>query len=304
MNGTSGKTDLKKKMTERLLLLDGAMGTQLIARGISGCMDYASISSAEIVYQIHLSYLQAGSDCIISNTFGANKIALRRHKLDDKVVEINKASVSIAQRAAGDTKYVLGDIGPTGDFLEPIGTLKPADVRAVYREQASVLFEAGVDGFVIETMTAIDEIAAAIEGVKSVSGGLPVFASMSFDRTASGFKTSMGVDVWAAVSTMVSLGVDAIGFNCGSIPLGDLATIGKEFVAAANGIGDNTVVFAEPNAGQPQLVKGKVVYTVLPDDFAAIMNEVYNTGVHILGGCCGTAPEHIKAISDLLRRPK
>lgn len=297
---------LKERMQEDLFLLDGAMGTQLMARGIKvgKCIDYMNIDSAEIVYEIHKAYLDAGSNAVITNTFGANRYVLTRYKLADKISEINKKGAEIACKAAGENKYVLGDIGPSGEFIEPIGNIKRDELKAVYLEQVQALMSGGVDGFIIETMSAVDELTAVVEAVRSACDDLPVLASMAFDKTKDAFRTSMGADVSTAVSAMIDAGVDAVGFNCGTVSLGDYKELAREYVAVAKALKDDIAVYAEPNAGEPELESGRSVYRVLPEDFAAAVAEIYSEGIKIIGGCCGTGPEHIKAIRELLKRPK
>jgi 5-methyltetrahydrofolate--homocysteine methyltransferase len=298
------KISLKKRIRQGTFLLDGAMGTQLIARGIelSRCCDYLNIEQPDTIFEIHQSYFQAGSDAVLTNTFGANKFALARHGLGDKVKEINTAAAKIARRAAGKEKYVLGDIGPSGDFLKPLGKLEPEELKKAFIEQAKVLSAGGVDGFIIETETALDELTITIEAVKSVCGKLPVFASMAFDKVADGFRTMMGVDVKSAVTKMVSLGVDAVGFNCGTVSLDEYVELAGKFVSAVETIDANVLVYAEPNAGKPQLVDGRAVYKVTPEDFAATAEKIHSLGVNIIGGCCGTGPEHIKAMAEKVKR--
>ena len=298
------RLSLKERMNEALLLLDGAMGTQLFARGIEAgtCNDYLNIESPDIILDIHRAYLEAGSDAVLTNTFGASKYALGRHGLADEVARINTAGAEIARRAAGEEKYVLGDIGPSGDFLEPLGNLKPEELKDAFAEQAKGLLAGGVDGFIIETMTALDEIAIAIEAAKSVIGGLPLFASMSFDKAGDDFKTMMGVDVEAAVSKIVSLGVDAVGFNCGTLELDEYVELAKNYVSAVRALNQDVHVFAEPNAGRPELVDGEAVYKVSPEDFAAAAEKIHSAGVTIIGGCCGTGPGHIEVLADRLKK--
>ncbi len=296
-------TALIKKIKQGLLFLDGAMGTQLIARGIEvgTCNDYLNIESPDIVSDIHQAYLQAGSDAILTNTFGANKYALARHGLAGEAAKINQAGAQLARRAAGQQKYVLGDIGPSGDFLEPLGPIKPDEFRDALGQQAEALLAGGVDGFILETMTALDEVTIAIEAVKSVSGNLPVLASMSFDRVGDGFRTMMGVDVEAAVSKIVALDVEAVGFNCGTASLDEYVGLAQEFVSAVRALSDDVAVCAEPNAGKPELVEGQAVYKVLPEDFAEAAQKIYSAGVNIIGGCCGTSPEHIGALAKRIK---
>ena len=295
---------LREKITQGLLLLDGGMGTELIARGIEigTCNDYLNIDSPDIISDIHRTYLQAGSDAVITNTFGANTYALARHGLAEEAAKINQAGARIARQAAGKEKYVLGDIGPSGDFLEPLGTRKPDELREAFVEQAEALLSGGVDGFIIETMTALDEMTVAIEAVKSMSGDLPVLASMSFDRAGDNFRTMMGVDVEAAVSKIVTLDVDALGFNCGTASLDEYVELAEQLVSTTRRFKDDLAVSAEPNAGKPELIEGQAVYRVSPDDFAAAAETIHSAGVNILGGCCGTTPAHIQAMAQRLNK--
>lgn len=298
------RMSLKERISEGLFLLDGAMGTQLIGRGVKAgvCSDYLNIESPDIIFEIHQAYFRAGSDAVLTNTFGANKFALGRHSLSDKVKEINTAAAKIARRAAGKEKYVLGDIGPSGDFLQPLGNLEAEELKDAFAEQAEALLAGGVDGFIIETETALDEMTIAVEAVKSVSRDLPVFVSFAFDRVADGFRTMMGVDVKSAVTEMVSLGVDAVGFNCGTVSLDEYVELARKFVSEIMALKKSRVViFAEPNAGKPELVDGKTVYKVSPEDFAAAAEKIYSAGVNIIGGCCGTGPEHIEAVAKKLK---
>jgi len=306
-----GRVSLKDRLKQGLFLLDGAMGTELIARGIEPgtCNDYLNVESPDIVFDIHCAYLRAGSDAVLTNTFGANKYALARHGLAENVEKINKAGAQIARRAAGEQKYVLGDIGPSGNFLQPLGDLQPKQLRAAYAEQAKGLLAGGVDGFIIETMTALDEAEIAIEAIRSVSQ-LAVLVSFSFDHTGRDFKTMMGVDVESAISKAVSLEVDAVGFNCGTASLDAYIKLAHRYVSATEALEKQRVtshesriaIFAEPNAGKPELTDNKPVYKVSPDDFAAAAEKIHSAGVSIIGGCCGTGPKHIAAVSKKLRK--
>ena len=295
---------LIERIKQGVFLLDGAMGTQLIARGVGVCTcnDYLNISSPGLVSDVHRAYLQAGSDAVITNTFGANKYTLARHGLVKEVVRINEVGAQIARQAATEQKYVLGDIGPSGDFLEPLGTLKADELRDAFARQAEALLAGGVDGLLIETMTALDEVTIAVEAAKSVGGGLPVLASMSFDKASDSFKTMMGVGVQAAAAKLVSLGVDAIGFNCGTASLDEYVELAENLVSAVRDSSDEVIVFAEPNAGRPQLVEDKAVYKVSPDEFAAAAEKIHSTGVSMIGGCCGTSPAHIEAVAKRIRK--
>ncbi len=294
---------LRERIERGVFLLDGAMGTQLLARGVEvgTCTDYLNVQSPEVVCEVHRAYLDAGSDAVLTNTFGANRYALGRHGLGGEVAAINRAGAKVARRAAGEERYVLGDIGPSGDFLEPLGTLKADELKRAFAEQAKALMAGGVDGLIVETMTALDEVRISIEAAKSAAGNLPVFASMSFDKVGDGFKTMMGVDVESAVAGMLAAGADAVGFNCGTAALDEYVELAEKLVAAAKSASDEVLVFAEPNAGKPELVDGKAVYRVSPEEFAAAAKKIHAAGITIIGGCCGTTPEHIKMVAAQMK---
>ncbi|MHC4487684.1 MAG: homocysteine S-methyltransferase family protein [Planctomycetota bacterium] len=297
------RISLNQRIKEGLFLLDGAMGTQLFAHGVEvgTCNDCLNIESPDTICDIHRSYFEAGSDAVLTNTFGANKYALARHGFAQEAVRINTTGAQIARRAAGQERYVSGDIGPSGDFLQPLGSIKPEELKVAITEQAQALLTGGVDGFIIQTMTALDEMTIAIEAAKSVRGDLPVFASMAFDKTGDSFRTMMGVDVESAVSKIVSLGVDAVGFNCGTLSLDEYVELAEKFVSVVKALSDDVAIYAEPNAGKPELVEGRAVYKVSPEDFAAAAEKIHSADVNIIGGCCGTGPEHIKAVAKKLK---
>ena len=297
------RVNLRERISEGVFLLDGAMGTQLMAHGVEVglCSDYLNIKSPDLIVGIHQKYLASGSDAVITNTFGANKYALGRHGYADKVKQINKAGAQIARKAAGEEKYVLGNIGPTGDFLQPLGSLKPEDLKAAFTEQAEGLVAGGVDGFIIETMTDIDEATIAIEAVKS-SSKLPVFASMAFDKAGEEFRTMMGVDAKRWISQIAPLGVDAVGFNCGRMSLDDYVALADKYISTLNSLRQNIAIFAEPNAGLPELIDGQTVYKVSGEEFAAAAEKIHLAGINIIGGCCGTTPAHIEAVAGKLKK--
>ncbi|MGB8226309.1 MAG: homocysteine S-methyltransferase family protein [Sedimentisphaerales bacterium] len=329
------KKSLKQKLAEGLLFLDGAMGTQLMARGIESgkCNEMLNIESPQIILDIHRSYIQAGSDAVYTNTFGANEITLARHGLADKVQQINKAAVEIARKAAGSTprlgsgqagspqagndKYIIGDIGPSGDFLKPLGTLEPDVLKNAYARQAKALCDGGVDGFIIETFMALDEAKVAAQAVKSVCS-LPVFATLAFDAvgsahsTSSGqagspqagsdFRTMMGVSVETVVSEFSSLGVDAIGFNCGTLKMEQYFALTEKFAKLL--AGKKIALLAKPNGGKPELIDGRAVYKLSDRDFADWLEKIHNAGAALIGGCCGTTPAHIKAMCEKVKSQK
>jgi len=288
------------KLSEGLLFLDGAMGTQLMAKGIEPgkCNEYLNVESPKIILDIHRSYFQAGSDAVLTNTFGANEITLARHNLADKVEQINRAAVKIARQAAGRDKYVIGDIGPCGDFLKPLGILEPERLKDAFAKQAKALCDGGVDGFIIETMTAVDEAKVAVEAVKSVCP-LAVFVSFAFDAAGSDFRTMMGASVETIVSEFSTLGVKAIGFNCGTLKMEQYSLLAERFVKLL--AGKNILLLAEPNAGKPELIGDRAVYKIGDEEFAEWLARIHKAGAAIIGGCCGTGPEHIKAMVQKIK---
>ena len=297
------RTNLKQRLQAGVFILDGGMGTQLMARKIqaSKCNDYLGIEAPDIIQAIHSDYIRAGSDAVITNSFGAGQIGLAKYGLADQCREINRAAALNARAAAGEDNYVLGDIGPCGELLEPLGSLTLERLRDSIAEAVHGLVAGGVDGFIIETMTALDEISAAIEVVKTVAPDKPVFASMSFDYSPAGARTMMGVDVQAAVTGLVALDVDAVGFNCGSASLDEYIDLAGAYIAAVEGTGRDCVIFAEPNAGKPELVDAQAVYKVGGEEFARAIEKMHALGIRVFGGCCGTGPEHIRAVASLLK---
>lgn len=301
------KKSLKQKLSEGLLFLDGAMGTQLMAKGIESgkCNEMLNVESPQIILDIHRSYIQAGSDAVYTNTFGANEITLARHGLADKVEQINAAAVKIAKQAAGKDKYVIGDIGPSGDFLKPLGSLEPQILKNAYAKQAKALYDGGVDGFIIETFMALDEAKVAAEAVKSVCS-LPVFATLAFDAAGNDFRTMMGASVEMAVSEFSALGVDAIGFNCGTLKMEQYLQLAQKFAkllsdVAVPATAKHIALLAKPNGGKPELVDGRAVYKLSDKDFADWLEKIHKAGAVLIGGCCGTTPGHIKAMCEKVK---
>ena len=285
--------DFLKKLKTEVLVCDGAMGTMLQENGLSQgeCPEMWNITHKKVVQSIHREYLDAGCNILITNTFGGNLFKLRKMGLEDNVHEANIAGAHLAKDVAGDKAYVLGDIGPTGEFMEPLGELKYEDFYNVFKEQALALRSGGVDGIIIETMSALEEIRAAVLAVKE-NTDLPVVAAMTFQITDSGFRTMMGVDVKKAVTEIKDMGCDVIGSNCGC-GIREMVRVIKEMRRCG---GTDGYLIAEPNAGMPRLVDGKTVFDESPQDMAAFVPELLKEGVKIIGGCCGTTPSHIREI--------
>ena len=291
------------RLKQGVFLLDGGMGSQLIARHVqaSRCNEYLSLEAPQVIKAIHADYVQAGSDAVITNTFGGNAISLGKHGLADQCVELCAMGARNAREAAGEDHYVLGDIGPCGELLAPLGTGKPDQIQEAFAQGARGLVQGGVDGFIIETMTSLEEVTVAVEAVKSVSSDLPVMTSMAFDFKSVGPRTMMGVDVPTAVRTLSNLGVTAVGFNCGTATMDQYVELAYAFVEANNALDTPCLVFAEPNAGMPELDGEDVVYNVTGEDYASSVLKMAALGIHIFGGCCGTGPEHIGAIAARLK---
>jgi 5-methyltetrahydrofolate--homocysteine methyltransferase len=300
------KKSLKQKISDGLLFLDGAMGTQLMARGIEAgrCNEMLNIESPNLILDIHRDYFNTGIDAVYTNTFGANEITLARHNLADKAEQINLAAVEIARKAAGSERYVIGDIGPCGEFLKPLGTLKPARLKGVYAKQAKALCDGGVDGFIVETFMAVDEAKVAAQAVKSVCN-LPVFVSLAFDAAGADFRTMMGASVEMAVNEFSALGVDALGFNCGTLKMEQYLQLAEKFAKLLSNVAvpatAKPVLLAKPNGGKPELVDGKAVYKLSDKDFGDWLEKIHKAGAVLIGGCCGTTPNHIKAMTTKIK---
>lgn len=291
---------LKERLSQGVFFVDGAMGTQLIEAGAPAgcCNDYLNVESPDTVKAVHQKYLDAGVDAIITNTFGGNGLVLKRHGYGDNVYMINLAAAKLARSTAGEDRYVLGDIGPCGDFLEPLGMVNPDDLKAAFAEQANGLLEGGVDGFIIETMTAIEEIKVAIEAVQSVSDK-PIFVSLAYDPAGGAARTMMGVSPQQAAEMLTPLGITALGFNCGTLDMDGYVKLTQDYAQALEGTG--VLLLAEPNAGRPELEGGRAVYRLSPVDYAEALAKIHAVGAMILGGCCGTTPEHIGQAVKVIR---
>jgi 5-methyltetrahydrofolate--homocysteine methyltransferase len=287
---------LQEIVRERRLVCDGAMGTQLMLAGLEagGCGEYWNLSHPDRVRQVQQRYVEAGADCLITNTFGGSRIMLRRHGHEEEVRQINQAGVRIAREAFGDREgYVLGDIGPLGAILEPYGDLPVEEARAAYGEQASALVDAGAEAIIIETQTSLEELGAAIEAAKA-AGAPCVIASLAYDLSAdmTFYVTMMGVLPDQAAKFVEEKGADIVALNCGT---------GMDMKGAAKVIqlyreNCSLPTMAQPNAGLPVLEGGKAVYKQLPADMALGVPDVLNAGIGIVGSCCGSTPAHTQAI--------
>jgi 5-methyltetrahydrofolate--homocysteine methyltransferase len=277
---------------ERTLLGDGAMGTQLMIAGLAqgNCGEEWNLTHPERVLAIQRRYVEAGSDCLLTNTFGGSRIMLNRHGNADKVVEVNQAGVAIARQAGA--RFVIGDIGPFGGLMEPYGDFTEQQVREAFNEQAKALVDAGADAIIIETQTSLEELGLGIEAAR-LAGAPCVIGSMAYDVTLDGstFRTMMGVDPEHAAEFMEERGADIAALNCGTgMDMGRALTARQRYRAATG-----LPVMVQPNAGQPKLIDMKVVYDETPEQMVAGVVPLLEAGVNILGACCGSTPDHIRA---------
>jgi 5-methyltetrahydrofolate--homocysteine methyltransferase len=282
----------------RTLVADGAMGTELQRAGlpIGEPGERWTLEHPDRIQAIHDAYVAAGSDATITCSFGANPWVLGRYGLVDRLEDINRAAVAIARRAAGPGRFVLGDIGPCGGFLEPLGDVNADALQAAFLRQALALIDAGADGIIIETMSAIEEAVIAV-GSARAAGAPFVIASLAFDRLPNGrVRTMMGVSPEQAATRLAQAGADVVGANCGTkLAVEDFAGIVTAFRGATS-----LPIMIQPNAGQPDLVDGRAVYRLSPADYATAMRAVIDAGAAVVGGCCGTTPAHIAAVSQLV----
>ncbi|HEX5241698.1 MAG TPA: homocysteine S-methyltransferase family protein [Tepidisphaeraceae bacterium] len=294
------KKPLLQALKERPLLGDGAMGTQLMLAGLEqgSCGEEWNLTHPDRVLAIQRRYAEAGSDCILTNTFGASRIMLNRHGNADKVVEINKTAVEITRQAFGDREgYVIGDIGPFGGLMEPYGDFTEGQVREAFDEQAQALVDGGADAIIIETQTSLEELGLAISAAKKARAAC-VIGSMAYDVTLDGstFRTMMGIDPERAAEFMAEHGADIVALNCGTRMDMDRAKEAIERYKAVTAL----PLMAQPNAGQPTLVNMKVVYDQTPAQMADGVVPMLESGVNILGACCGSTPEHICAFRQTI----
>jgi 5-methyltetrahydrofolate--homocysteine methyltransferase len=293
-------TPLLEAIAARPLIGDGAMGTQLMLAGLEqgGCGEAWNLAHPERVLAIQQRYADAGSDCILTNTFGGSRIMLTRHGHGGDVVAINRAGVAIARQAFGGRPgYVIGDIGPFGGLMEPYGEFSEAEVRAAFAEQARALVDAGADAIIIETQTALEELRLGIEAARE-AGATCVIGSMAYDVTLDGstFRTMMGVDPERAAAFMEERGAHVIALNCGTRM--DM-TRARDAVARYRQVSELPIM-VQPNAGQPKLVEMKVVYDETPEQMAPGVVPLVEAGARIVGACCGSTPDHIHAFRQAL----
>jgi len=284
--------ELAKKRT---VIFDGAMGTMLMAAGLKAgeTPELWNIEKPSLVTEIHRKYYEAGSDVVHTNTFGGNAIKLADRGLSDRMEAINVEAAKLAREACPAGKFVAGDVGPTGKLLKPLGDLVIEEAEEAFFRQAQALLKGGVDLISIETMFSLEEALAGLRAAKRL-GEAPVIAALTFNRTKKGFFTMMGEGVNQAVSAFEGAGADVIATNC-SLGSRDMIDLTKELRAATR-----KPILVQPNAGKPLTQKGVTSYLQTPVEFAQDGKEIRNSGADMIGGCCGTSPEFIRALVQTL----
>ncbi len=287
---------MKKPYLDRIkdspLVFDGAMGTMLYTKGITlnRCFEELNLSSPDIIAEIHREFIAAGAEAIETNSFGANRMKLATHGIEDKTVEINKAAVRIARKAAGADTFIAGSVGPLGAYIEPFGRISVAEAADAFREQIAALVSEGVDCILLETFKNIDELLLAARVCREIDPKVPVQAQFTLGEGLTG-ELDKTASLWASMLEK-SDDVDIVGFNC-SIGPADLLDV---LIAIRDKV--DKPISVMPNAGYPKEVDGRLIYLSSPEYFAAFSRRFIDSGASVVGGCCGTTPEHIREISQ------
>ena len=286
----------EQALKSKVLVSDGAMGTMLQSGGlpVGHCPEEWNISHPDVLASIHNGYFTADADLVETNTFGGNRYRLKHYGHENKVYEFNKAGAEIAKKVCPVGKFIAGSVGPTGEFLEPLGLLTISDLEEAFTEQISGLVDGGVDVLFIETMSYIDEIRAAIVAAQKVNKNIPIVASMSFEKSAVGYRTMMGTGIPEFIKEMKKLPVIAIGANCGK-GAKEIIDIMEEFRQLTD-----IPLIAQANAGLPETKDDKIIYTETPEQRGELTRVLLGEKVNIIGGCCGTTPEHITSIRQTI----
>ncbi|MBK7629493.1 MAG: homocysteine S-methyltransferase family protein [Ignavibacteriales bacterium] len=278
-----------------LLTSDGAWGTYLFKKGLvnGSCPEEWNLTHPDDVFDIANSYVQAGADIISTNSFGANSFKLAQYNLQDKLAEICKISAEISRKAAGKNKFVMASLGPTGKFLI-MGDVTKEELYNSFARQATAFESGGADAVCIETFYDLDEAEQAIKAVKE-NTSLEVICTFTFDKTETGIKTLMGITPQAMAEKLIICGADIIGANCGA-GFKDMIEIVKNIREVSSVI----PIIIQANAGLPIIEKGNLIYSETPEIIKEIIPEIIQAGANIIGGCCGTTPDHIKVISEII----
>jgi 5-methyltetrahydrofolate--homocysteine methyltransferase len=285
----------KERMAQGdILISDGAMGTYLQAQGLKPgeCPEWWCISHPDVVKGIHEAYVAAGADIIETNSFGGTCYKLKPYGLADKVRELNLSAVALAKQASAGKGYVAASVGPTGYIVEDEGgDASPQDLYKAFKEQVAALAEGGADALCIETMASLSEAVQAIKAAKETTQ-LPVICTFTFQASARGFRTMMGVTPERAARGVVAAGADIVGANCGN-GIVNMIEVTRQIRAAQ----PNTPILIQANAGMPLLEGEKTVFKDTPEFMASKVNDLIKAGAQIIGGCCGTTPDHIAAMA-------
>jgi 5-methyltetrahydrofolate--homocysteine methyltransferase len=287
------KTPFLEAISKRVLVLDGAMGTMLQERGLKPGQspEELNLTLPDVVAGVHRAYLEAGADIIVTNTFGGNREKLSHYGLEGRLREINKAGVAIARSAVGESAYVAASIGPTGKFVEPVGDLSFDAMATIFREQSEALIDAGADLITLETFLDIKEIRAAVIAIREVSPTIPIIAMLTFDDNG---RSVLGTPPEAAAITLEAVGADIVGSNCG------LGVDGIYQILQSMRRVTGLPLISQANAGLPVLKEGRTIFPGTPEEMTAYHDRLLELGVRIIGGCCGTTPNHIRAMRDAL----
>ena len=279
-----------------VLISDGATGTYLQGHGLEagGCPEEFNVSHPDIVQGMARAYFEAGSDMVLTNSFGGNKFMLTKYGYGDGVREFNRLAAEHARSQAPPGRYVVGSVGPTGEFLEPLGPVSESEMLETFAEQIMALEEGGADAVVIETGMALEEATLAVRAAKD-NTNLTVMSTMIFDKGPRGFFTMMGVTPEQAVAGLTEAGADVVGTNCGN-GIEKMVEIAQKMRKVTDGY-----LAVHSNAGIPAIVQGRIVYPETPEFMAEGFKKLQDLGVNIIGGCCGTGPDHIRELSKTLR---
>ncbi|MBP7687175.1 MAG: bifunctional homocysteine S-methyltransferase/methylenetetrahydrofolate reductase [Thermoflexales bacterium] len=294
-------TDFLDRLKRGPILCDGAMGTQIHARGISfeHCFDELNLSQPDVILDVHRAYVEAGAEIIETNTFGANRFRLIEHELESKLVEINQSGVRLARKAADESRrkiYVAASIGPLGVRLAPLGRVSAIEAFEGFKEQISALADQAIDALMFETFSDLGEITQAIKAAKEVAPDLPIIAQMTFTEDGC---TPLGDAVDLVARTLIELGANVIGANCSVGPARLLPVI-QTLARHAHASERAPLVSIQPNAGWPQRMGPRLVYPATPEYFGDYARRFLNVGATLVGGCCGTTPQHIRAMRTVL----
>ena len=287
---------LERLNNGEILVSDGAMGTMLFEKGLrSGdCPELINLSKPEVLEEIALLYLEAGADIIQTNTFGGSPLKLSDYGFEDKCEEINSKAVECVRKAIGKRAYLSGSCGPSGRLLKPHGDTEPELLLKGFERQIDALMKAGVDIICIETMTDLREATLAVTAAKNISPVVPIIVSMTFDKIPKGYYTIMGVNIEDAVKGLENAGADIIGSNCGN-GIDNMIEIAKQMKELSD-----RPILIQSNAGIPENKNSEIVYPESPSYFEDKTLELIEAGVSIIGGCCGTKPEHIRAVRKVI----